>query len=143
MTIHLHRLDDAFHFLATNEAGNEVHFDITEEEGGTGQGAGPMQSVIMALGGCSSIDIILILKKQRQDLRDFSIDIDYERATDQVPALFTRIHAHYTLTGDLDPDKVRRAIDLSLNKYCSVAKILEKTVPITASFSVNGTRYEL
>jgi len=142
MNIHLHRLDDAFHLLATNEAGNEVHLDITEEEGGTGQGTGPMQSVIMALGGCSSIDIISILKKQRQDLRDFDVDITYERAKDQVPALFTRIHAHYVLTGDLDPAKVRRAIDLSLNKYCSVAKILEKTVPITASFSINGTRYE-
>ena len=143
MNIHLHRLDDAFHLLATNEAGNEVHLDITEEEGGSGQGAGPMQSVIMALGGCSSIDIILILKKQRQDLRDFDIDITYERAKDQVPALFTRIHAHYVLTGDLDPAKVRRAIDLSLNTYCSVAKILEKTAPITASFSINGTRYEM
>ena len=63
-------------------------------------------------------------------------------ALDQVPALFTRIHVHYVLTGDLDPAKVRRAIDLSLNTYCSVAKILEKTVPITASFSINGTRYE-
>ncbi len=143
MNIHLHRLDDAFHLLATNEAGNEVHLDITEEEGGSGQGAGPMQSVIMALGGCSSIDIISILKKQRQDLRDFDVDIAYERAKDQVPALFTRIHAHYVLTGDLDPAKVLRAIDLSLNKYCSVAKILEKTVPITASFSINGTRYEM
>ncbi len=143
MNIHLHRLDDAFHFLATNEAGNEVHLDVTEEEGGSGQGAGPMQSVIMALGGCSSIDIILILKKQRQDLRDFDVDIAYERAKDQVPALFTRIHAHYVLTGDLDSARVRRAIDLSLNKYCSVAKILEKTVPITASFSINGTRYEM
>ncbi len=143
MKIHLHRLDDAFHLLATNEAGNEVHLDVTEEEGGAGQGTGPMQSVIMALGGCSSIDIISILKKQRQDLRDFDVDIAYERATDQVPALFTRIHAHYVLTGDLDPAKVLRAIDLSLNKYCSVAKILEKTVPITASFSINGTRYEM
>ena len=143
MNIHLHRLDDAFHLLATNEAGNEVHLDVTEDEGGAGQGAGPMQSVIMALGGCSSIDIILILKKQRQDLRDFDVDIAYERAKDQVPALFTRIHAHYVLTGDLDSARVRRAIDLSLNKYCSVAKILEKTVPITASFSINGTRYEM
>ncbi len=143
MNIHLHRLDDAFHLLATNEAGNEVHLDVTEEEGGAGQGAGPMQTVIMALGGCSSIDIISILKKQRQNLRDFDVEIAYERAEDQVPALFTRIHAHYVLTGDLDPAKVRRAIDLSLNTYCAVAKILEKTVPITASFSINGTRYEM
>ena len=63
-------------------------------------------------------------------------------AEDETPALFTRIHAHYILTGALDHDKVRRAVDLSLNKYCSVAKIIEKTAQITASFSINGTRYD-
>ena len=143
MKITLHRLDDAFHFLATNEAGNEVHLDVSPEEGGSGQGAGPMQAVIMALGGCSGIDIVSILKKGRQDLQGFDVEVDYERAAGEVPALFTRIHAHYTLTGNLDPEKARRAVDLSINKYCSVAKILEKTATITASFSVNGTRYTL
>ena len=143
MKINLHRLDDAFHFVATNETGNEVHLDVTPEEGGSGQGAGPMQAVIMALGGCSGIDIVSILKKGRQDLQGFDVEIDYERAEGEVPALFTRIHAHYILTGNLDPEKARRAVDLSINKYCSVAKILEKTAQISASFSVNGTRYTL
>lgn len=143
MNIHLHRLDDAFHFLATNEAGNEVHLDTSPEEGGAGQGAGPMQTVMMALGGCSAIDIVSILQKGRQEIEGFDIDIAYERATDQVPALFTKVHVHYLLSGALDVEKVRRAVDLSLHKYCSVAKILEKTASITASFSVNGTRYAL
>jgi len=143
MKIHLHRLDDAFHFLATNAAGNTIHLDTGPEEGGSGQGVGPMQNVIMSLGGCSSIDIVSILKKGRQDIQDFDIEIDYERAEDEVPSLFTRIHVHYLFTGDLDADKVRRAVDLSLTKYCSVAKILEKTAPITASFSINGTKYTL
>ncbi|MFQ5571466.1 MAG: OsmC family protein [Rhodothermales bacterium] len=142
MKVHLHRLDDAFRFQATNETGNELHFDITEEEGGTGLGVGPMQSVVMALGGCSSIDIISILKKGRQDLRNFDVVIDYERAEGEVPSLFTTIHVHYALTGDLDVAKVRRAVDLSMNKYCSVAKILEETATITSSFSINGIRYE-
>ena len=143
MKINLHRLDDKFHLLATNEDGNEVHLDVTEEEGGSGQGAGPMQAVIMALGGCSSIDIILILNKARQVVEDFDIEIDYERAQGEVPALFTTIHLGYRFTGNLDVDKVRRAINLSLDKYCSVAKILEKTATITASFSINGTPYDL
>ena len=142
MRITLHRLDDAFHLLATNEAGNEVHLDVSPAEGGAGQGAGPMQTVIMALGGCSSIDIILILQKARQNIERFDVEIDYERAKDQVPALFTTIHVHYLFTGDLDAGKVRRAVDLSMNKYCSVAKILEKTATITSSFSINGTRYD-
>ena len=143
MKIHLHRLDNAFHFLATNEAGNEIHLDTSPDEGGSGQGAGPMQTVIMALGGCSGIDIVSILQKGRQPIEGFDIDITYERARDQVPALFTTIHVHYLLSGDLDVEKVRRAVDLSLNKYCSVARILQATASITASFSVNGTRYEL
>lgn len=142
MRIHIDRLDDAYHFLARNEAGNEVHMDTGVNDGGSGQGAGPMQMLIMALGGCSGIDIVSILKKQRQQLEGFSIDLDYERAQGEVPALFTRIHVHYELSGELDPEKVRRAVALSLETYCSVARIINRTAPITSSFSVNGTRYE-
>ncbi len=143
MQIKLRRLDDAFHFLASNEAGNEVHLDTGPEEGGSGQGAGPMQAVIMALGGCSGIDIVLILKKGRQRIDSFDIEISYERAAGPPPALFSQIRVHYILHGSLQPEKVRRAVDLSINKYCSVARILEKTASIAASYSVNGTRYEL
>jgi len=142
MKIRLHRLDDAFHFLATNEAGNEIHLDTGPEEGGSGHGGGTMQAVIMALGGCSWIDFVSILKKSRQDMHSFDTEIGYERATDQVPALFTRIHVHYRLGGALDVQKVQRAVELSVHKYCSVAKILEKTATITASFAVNGIRYD-
>ena len=116
MKIQLKRLDNAFHFLATNEAGNEVHLDTGPEEGGSGQGAGPMQAVIMALGGCSGIDIVSILKKSRQDLRAFDTEIDYERSKMDVPALFTRIHVHYIFAGDLKAAIVRRAVDLSIHK---------------------------
>ena len=142
MKISIQRLDDAFHFLANNEAGNTVHMDTSPANGGSGQGAGPMQLLVMALGGCSGIDIVDILKKSRQPLEDINIEVEYERAKGQVPALFTNIHVHYQLTGNLDVNKVRRAVTLSLDKYCSVANILEKTAQITASFSVNGTRYE-
>jgi putative redox protein len=101
-----------------------------------------MQLVVMALGGCSSIDIVDILRKGRQRIDAFTVEIDAERATDQTPALFTTIHAHYALEGDLDVARVRRAIRLSLDKYCSVARILEQTAQITYSFSVNGQPYE-
>lgn len=142
MRISLHRVDDAFHFVASNEAGNEVHIDVPEDEGGTGQGAGPMQMLIMGLGGCSSIDVISILKKQRQPIDGYDVAIDYARA-DATPAVFTTIHLHFMLTGDLDPAKVRRAIALSLEKYCSASRIIGQTATITASFAVNGTRYEV
>ena len=143
MRVSLNRLDPPFHFIARNDAGKEIHLDTGIGEGGTGKGVGPMQAVVMALGGCSAIDIALILSKGRQEVEGFDIEIDYERATDQTPALFTGIHAHYVLTGDLHVGRVRRAVAMSLDKYCSVAKILEKTARITASFSINGTRYNL
>ena len=136
----LRRLDDKNHFLGTNESGNTLHFDTDPPEG-NGQGVGPMQAVAMAIGGCSGIDIVDILRKGRQKLDGFDASIEYER--EGTPALFTHIHVHYALTGDLHPGKVRRAVDLSINKYCSVAKIVEKTAAITVSYSLNGTRYEL
>jgi putative redox protein len=135
------RVDDAFHFVGRNDRGNTVHMDTGIEDGGSGQGAGPMQTLLMALGGCSGIDIVSILKKGRQEITSFKVDFNAERALGQVPSLYTRIHAHYALEGDLDAEKVRRAIELSLDKYCSVAKTLEKTATITYSFSVNSVEY--
>ncbi len=120
-----------------------MHFDTSPEEGGGGQGVGPMQAVAMALGGCSGIDIIMILRKQRQELQKFDTTITYERAEQETPSLFTQLHVHYEFEGELDPDKVLRAVDLSVNKYCSVAKILKKTAPITVSWSINGQHYSL
>ena len=136
----LKRLDDKNHFLGTNESGKSLHFD-TDPPSGNGQGVGPMQAVAMAIGGCSGIDIVDILRKGRQDLEGLDTTIEYER--EGTPALFTKIHVHYALTGDLKPEKVRRAVDLSINKYCSVAKIVEKTAAISVSYSVNGAHFEL
>ena len=141
MRIKIERTDDLFHFVGTNDRGNEIHMDRSVEEGGTGQGAGPMQLLIMGLGGCSGIDILSILKKGRQTVDSFSVDIEAERVKDQVPAPYERIHAHYTLSGDLDPDKVRRAIELSLTKYCSVSMTLEAFATITFSYTVNAVDY--
>jgi putative redox protein len=142
MNIKIRRLDDAFLFEAANEDGNTVRMDVTDAEGGSGRGMGPMQMVATALGGCSGIDIVLILQKARQEIERFDMEVDYERAKGQTPSIFTHLHVHYDLEGRLDPEKVHRAVELSLNKYCSVSKILRQSARVTASFSVNGTRYE-
>lgn len=142
MRVTLQRVDDAFHFRGFNEDGLSANFDTTPEEGGNNQGPGPMQTTAMALGSCSAIDVVLILQKGRQQIDSFDIEVDYERATDQTPAVFTQFHVHYLLTGKLDVARVRRAVDLSVRKYCSIATMLAKTAEITYSFSVNGTRYE-
>ncbi len=140
-TVTLTRTDAAYHFVGRNAAGLETHFDTSPEEGGSGAAAGPMQTVAMALGACSAIDVVSILKKGRQEITSFDIDVDYERAEGEVPAVYTAIHVHYLLRGNLEPEKVRRAVELSIEKYCSVSRMIGKTATITHSFSINGTRY--
>lgn len=139
--IQVERVDDDFHFVGTNERGNRVHMDIGKEEGGHGEGAGPMQLLVMAIGGCSGIDIISILKKGRQQVDSFNVDLTAERFEGEVPSLFKKVHAHYTLKGDLDHEKVKRAIELSIGKYCSVSKTIEATAEITFSYTVNDVDY--
>ena len=136
MKIEVTRLNESYHFRAANEEGSTLDMDASAGIGGQNQGMRPMQVLLAGLGGCSSIDVISILNKQKQPVRDLRVTIDGERAADQVPSLFTRIHVHFALTGNLDEEKVRKAIELSLDKYCSVAKTLEKTAVITHSFTI-------
>ncbi len=97
-----------------------------------------MEVVLSGLGGCSAIDVMLILQKSRQSVRHCEIEIDAQRA-ETIPNVFTHIHLHYRLTGDqLDPKKIARAIDLSKEKYCSVTKMLENTAEISSSFEIVG-----
>lgn len=134
--IELKRLNDAFHFEAANENGNSVHIDASPDIGGTNQGMRPMQMLLAALGGCSSIDVVNILKKQKQELKDIQVTITGEREKDAVPSLYTEVHAHFKLFGRLDKDKAEKAVSLAVDKYCSVAKTLEKTAKVTHSFEI-------
>lgn len=134
--IEIDRLNDGFHMAARNEQGNTVHMDASPDMGGTNEGMRPMQMLLAAMGGCSSIDIINILKKQRQDLKDLKVTVTGEREKDAVPSLFTDVHAHFRLYGDLDHDKVEKAVALGVEKYCSVAKTLEARAKITYSFEI-------
>lgn len=139
MKIEIQRLNDAFHLEAKNETGNTLSFDGSPEIGGQNLGFRPMQSVLAALGSCSSIDVISILQKQKQEITDYHVTIEAEREKDKTPALFTTIHLNFALKGkNLEAGKVQRAIELSVEKYCSVAKILEKTATITHSFSISN-----
>lgn len=126
MRVELKRLDDAFWFEATNEEGGTMHFDAHPNIGGHNKGVRPMQTLIMAIGGCSAIDIILILKKQKQEVTDFSITIDAEREKDKEPALWLSAHVVFKLKGNIDKAKAERAVELSMKKYCSVSATLEK-----------------
>jgi putative redox protein len=134
--IDIGRVSDTFHLEATNEGGNAVHLDASPDIGGTNKGMRPMQLMLTALGGCSSIDLINILKKQKQDLKDIKITVTGEREKDAVPSLFTEVHVHFKLFGNIDQDKAQKAVSLAVDKYCSVAKTLEKTAKVTHSFDI-------
>ena len=136
MKIELNRLNDGYHLEATNEQGRTVHLDASPDIGGTNQGMRPMQMLLSALGGCSTIDIISILKKQKQPLRDIKITVTGEREKDAVPSLFVEAHLHFRLYGDLDQEKAGRAVSLSVDKYCSVAKTMSHKATITHSFEI-------
>jgi putative redox protein len=136
MKIELNRLNDGFHLEAINEQGKSVHIDASPDIGGTNQGMRPMQLLLAAMGGCSTIDIINILKKQKQPLRDIKITVTGEREKDAIPSLFVEVHAHFRLYGNLDHEKVQRAVSLGVEKYCSVAKTLSYKAKITHSFEI-------
>lgn len=125
MKIELKRLDDAFHFEAISETGNVAHMDAGENIGGHNKGVRPMQMLLMGLGGCSAIDIVLILQKQKQQIDDFQISIEGEREAGKEPSLWKEITIHFKLKGRIDLEKAKRAVDLSMEKYCSVSRTLE------------------
>jgi len=140
MRIELRRLDAPYHFEAVNEEGAVVHLDAAAAIGGGGKGMRPMQMVLAALGGCSAIDVVMVLAKQREPVVDIRVTIEAEREQGVAPALFRTIQVRFHLYGDLDPAKVRRAVDLSMDKYCSVARLLEPTAAITSSFGILPAR---
>ncbi len=136
--IELNRLNDAFHFSAENDSGNTVHFDASPDIGGEGMGMRPMQILLAAMGSCSAIDVINILKKQRQDLRDLKITVTGEREPGAIPSLYQAVHAHFRFFGNLDEQKVEKAINLSIEKYCSVSRTLELAgAKVTHTFEIN------
>ncbi len=135
MKIEIERVNDKVHLEAKNEQGTIVHMDGSPEIGGEELGARPMQLILMGLGGCTSMDVLSILKKMREEVKSYKVTVDAERATDH-PMVFTKIHVHYILEGDLKKENVEKAIALSMDKYCSVTHMLNKTAAITHSYEL-------
>lgn len=136
ITVEINRVDNDFRMEAINEKGNSIFMDAGPADGGHDSGFRPMQLLLGAFGGCSAIDLISILRKQREPLKDLKITVTGEREQGVVPAVYTEVHAHFKLFGDINADKAERAVQLSVEKYCSVAKTLEKTAKITHSFEI-------
>jgi putative redox protein len=130
MKIEINRLNDHLLMEAMNEDGQTVVMD------GESGAMRPMQMLLSALGGCSTIDVVLILKKQREPIEDIKVIINGERHEDRVPKTFKHIHLHYIIKGKVNTDKAKRAVDLSMEKYCSVSMMLKDAVEIEYSFEV-------
>ena len=118
------QVSDDFGFEGTDDSGHRVRMDSSPESGGRDFGIRPMQMLLMGLGSCSGIDIVSILKKQKQTVEGFRISIDGERASGKHPSLWKQIHIIFELKGTIDPEKANRACALSVDKYCSVAATL-------------------
>jgi putative redox protein len=124
--IELERVQGEYGFEAKDANGHIVKMDTSPDNGGINFGVRPMQMLLMGLGGCSGIDIVSILKKQRQTIEGFSMKIEGEREAGKEPSIWKNVTIVFELTGNIDPDKAKRACELSMDKYCSVAETLRR-----------------
>lgn len=122
--IHLKQIDQDYQFVTTDEAGQQITMDIPVDQGGHGNGVRPMQALLSALGGCSAVDIVMILKKQKETIDQFEMIIDGERQVGKEPALWETIHIVFKLKGTMSQERAEKACSLSMDKYCSVAATL-------------------
>ena len=123
-------------FSATTDSGHTVVMDGAPESGGQNRGPRPMELVLVGTGGCTSFDVVHILRKSRQEVTACVAEVEAERAAAD-PKVFVRIHIHFIVTGrNLDPKKVAHAIELSATRYCSASIMLAKTAKITHDFEI-------
>jgi len=142
MKITLDRVNENYHFELKNERGHIVDVDNKSEFGGDDLGSSPMELVLMGVAGCSAIDMISILKKQRQEITSFKAEVEGERVQVGEAKPFKDIHLVFYLEGNIKEDKAAKAAQLSFDKYCSVSKTLEPTATIHYKVVLNGVELE-
>lgn len=138
MKVNLNRINQNYLFEVTNDNGHKVLLDNKSKKEGKVEGASPMELLLAALAGCSGIDIIAILNKQKINPTDLKMNVEGERIPNVAPSLFYKIKVNVRLEGDIPAEKAKRAVCLSFDKYCSVAKTLEYSTPIKYSIFLNG-----
>lgn len=127
---------DNMSFVGESGSGHSVVMDGPPEAGGRNLGVRPMEMLLLGVGGCSSFDVVMILKKARQNIVDCEVEMSAERA-DSEPKVFTKIHLHFIVKGkDLAEARVKKAIELSADKYCSASIMLGKTAEITHDYEI-------
>lgn len=127
---------EGMQFVATDSSGHSVVMDTSKKSGGDGSGFSPMQLLLVALGGCTGMDIIHIMRKQRQQVDDLEIVVSGKRVEEQ-PRVYNNIHVEYRIRGkDIKERAVQRAIQLSEDKYCSVGATLEAKAEVKSTYAV-------
>lgn len=123
-------------FIAETGSGHLVAMDGAPEAGGRNVAPRPMEIVLAGTGGCSAFDVVMILKRARQEVTGCEVELKADRA-DTDPRVFTKIHMHFVVTGrNLKPDAVERAVKLSAEKYCSASIMLGKTAEMTHDWEI-------
>ncbi len=129
-------------FMGESETGHAVVMDGAPENGGRNIGMRPMEMLLIGMGGCTSFDVVTILKKSRQSVVDCVAEISAERSV-EIPKVFTKIHVHFVVTGhELNENQVARAVSLSAEKYCSASIMLSKSVAITHDYELKTAEYK-
>ena len=127
---------DHMSFIGESGSGHSVAMDGSPEHGGRNLAPRPMEMILLGLGGCTAFDVVQILQKSRVDVDDCIVELNAERA-DEIPAVFTKIHIHYIVKGkNLSEKHVKRAVDLSSEKYCSVSMMLKHSVELTYDYEI-------
>jgi len=123
-TITLTRTDSDYQFQTLDETGQRMTMDIPKDQGGHGNGVRPMQALLSALGGCSGVDVLMILNKQKETIDHYEMVITGDRPENKEPALWEKVHIVFKLKGSMTKEKAEKACGLSIDKYCSVAATL-------------------
>ena len=131
MKVYIESTHGDLNFRGTNERNQSIQFS------GNKEAVSPMESLLMSAASCSSIDVEIFLKKMRQDVQSIRVEIEGTRA-DAVPAVFTKIHMHYIISGDVKTDKAQKAVSMSMEQYCSVSLMLAKAVEISFTVEVEN-----
>ena len=138
MKVALERINTDYLFEVVNQSGHRVFLDNKSKEKGTIKGISPMELLLMGLAGCSSIDVVSILGKQKINPTSLKMEVNGKRNEGEIPSLFKKIEVSVFIEGEIPSSKVKRAVDLSFEKYCSVSKTLESTATINYRIFLNN-----
>ena len=138
MKVALERINQDYLFKVANSNGHSVLLDNKSKKEGEVAGISPMELLLMGLAGCSSIDVVAILNKQKLNPTSLKMEVEGKRNETEIPSLFNKINVKVIVDGEISPEKIRRAVQLSFDKYCSVSKTLEHTAEINYLIFLNG-----